>query len=313
MLAEYLRRSTGERLENNQQVAIDAGRWPVRLIPGLRQGKRGPELDPKKVEAVREAVRMRLAGASIEDVRLHLGANGVSRSHSGTTHLLHSRQLIGEIKFRDRVARIPEIISDDDFRHLQKISVARGPKPTSDRLLARLGVLRCATCNSRMVVGTSHEGATWCYRCPPFGDECAKRMSISAPIVEGEVEGWIRQQLAGVKQRATNGSVVAEAKAELERSQTALDSAVASLGASDLLSEPASIDRLRELRDRRNDAQDVYDDALDADRSLSVVMSAGDWDSLTLDERRDLVRALIKRVRIHPGRGAERIEIEPRD
>jgi hypothetical protein len=207
---------------------------------------------------------------------------------------------------------IPRIIDDTTFRAVQKMSISRGPKPKSDRLLARLGILRCGTCNSRMVVGTNHYGATWCYRCPPFGDRCDQRMSISAHLIEPEIETWIKQQLAGLRETASTEADVAEAKAELEHIQAALDKAVLSFAAAGLGAEPSAVQALTDLRERRDQVQERVDDALDADHSLSVAITAGDWDELSLEARRDLVKALIKRVRIHPGRGVERIEIDAR-
>jgi hypothetical protein len=53
-------------------------------------------------------------------------------------------------------------------------------------------------------------------------------------------------------------------------------------------------------------------DELRAATAPSVTVRAGDWELLTLDERRALVRAVIERVMIAPGRGSERITIEAR-
>jgi hypothetical protein len=41
-----------------------------------------------------------------------------------------------------------------------------------------------------------------------------------------------------------------------------------------------------------------------------TVNAAKDWERLTLDERRALIRATIERVTIRPGHGRERIEIQ---
>jgi hypothetical protein len=62
----------------------------------------------------------------------------------------------------------------------------------------------------------------------------------------------------------------------------------------------------------RDAAKERYEQALEADESLSVAVTAGDWDELTLDEQRDLIKAVTEKVVIHPGRGVERIEIVPR-
>ena len=54
------------------------------------------------------------------------------------------------------------------FERVQRRTVSRGRQAKSERLLARLGVLRCGTCGSRMVIN-SYSGN---YR---GGDTSAKR------------------------------------------------------------------------------------------------------------------------------------------
>ena len=73
----------------------------------------------------------------------------------------------------------------------------------------------------------------------------------------------------------------------------------------------AARERLAELRDARDAARDRLAE-LQAAVVPAVTVSAGDWDSLSLDGRRALVRAVIDRVVIAPGRGPDRITIEPR-
>ena len=41
-------------------------------------------------------------------------------------------------------------------------------------------------------------------------------------------------------------------------------------------------------------------------------MTADDWDVLTLDERRDLIRATIATARVAPGNSPDRVTIETR-
>ena len=55
---------------------------------------------------------------------------------------------------RERATRTRPIVDPSTWRRVQRI-VPRGRRPKSDRLLARLGVLRCATCGGRMVIGTT--------------------------------------------------------------------------------------------------------------------------------------------------------------
>jgi len=46
--------------------------------------------------------------------------------------------------------------------------------------------------------------------------------------------------------------------------------------------------------------------------ATSVAVTVGDWDRLTLDERRDLIGAVIESVEVRPGRGPERVVIHDR-
>ena len=105
--------------------------------------------------------------------------------------------------------------------------MSRGGKPKSDRLLARLGVLRCGSCGSRMVVGAANaERAQYSfYRCPPVGD-CKRRVTISAEMVEGIVVEAVRARLADVEGRASAEAGVREAEQALERAQADLDAAI---------------------------------------------------------------------------------------
>jgi hypothetical protein len=43
-----------------------------------------------------------------------------------------------------------------------------------------------------------------------------------------------------------------------------------------------------------------------------TVTESNDWDVLTLDEQRAIIRAVIDRVTVSPGRRRDRITIEPR-
>jgi hypothetical protein len=70
-------------------------------------------------------------------------------------------------------------------------------------------------------------------------------------------------------------------------------------------------ERLHGLREAREAARSRVDE-LSAATAPSVTLAAGDWDLLTLDERRALIRALIESALVvSGGRGAERISVEP--
>ena len=152
---------------------------------------------------MREAVRMRLDGATIAAVRDYLRKNRVKLSYHGAQSLFSSRLLLGELRFgemeNDRA--FDQVIDPETWQRLQRVSVPRGRRAKSERLLARLGVLRCGSCGSRMVVGTS-QGKYGLYRCPPVGD-CQQRVTISADVAERAVVGAVRELLEGIEGRAS--------------------------------------------------------------------------------------------------------------
>jgi site-specific DNA recombinase len=77
--------------------------------------------------------------------------------------MLASRVYLGEIHFGTLVnlRAHPAIVDADLWRRVQRAKVSRGRRAKSDRLLARLGVLRCGTCGARMVVGTSNDSCIY--------------------------------------------------------------------------------------------------------------------------------------------------------
>ena len=311
MVAEYHRRSTAERTVEGKRRAVARGVAPFpNLPPGLRRGKNETiEIDGPKARVVAEAVRMRAGGETIAVIREYLRKNGIRRSYHGTQALLGSRMLIGELHFGELVNQdaFDKIIDVETWQRAQRVKVPRGRRPRSERLLARLGVLRCGTCGARMVVGTS-QGRWSFYRCPPIGD-CPKRMSISAEVAENTVVEAVKELLAGIEGRASIESGVEEAAEELARRQEALDKALRAFAG--LEEEQAARERLQELGSARDEARDRHDELVAAS-APAISVRVGDWDLLTLEERRALIRAVVDRAVVGPGRGSERITVEPR-
>lgn len=312
MVAEYHRRTTRERTVEAKRRAVAEGVAPFpNLPPYLRRGKDGRtiELDPRKARTVREAVRLRVEGATIAQVRAYLGEHGIRRSYHGTQALLTSRMLLGELRFGEMLNEeaFDPIIDLETWQRLQRVSVPRGRRAKSERLLARLGVLRCGTCDARMSVGTS-QGRYALYRCPPVGD-CPQRVTISAEVAERTVVEAVQELLAGIEGRASVESGVGEAAEKFARRQEALDKAIRTFAG--LEDEQAARERLQELRTARDQARDRHDELLAAS-APAISVSAGDWDLLTLEERRALIRAVVERAVVSPGRGSNRITVEPR-
>jgi len=223
--------------------------------------------------------------------------------------LLDTRMLLGELRFGDLVNEnaFPPLIDRETWQRLQRVHLPRGRRAKSDRLLARLGVLHCGTCGARMVVGTS-QGRYALYRCPPTGG-CPQRVTISAEAAERTVVEAVQELLSGIEGRASVESGVGDAAEELAWRQEALDKAIRAFGGVE--DEQAARDRLRELRAARDRASERHEELLAAS-APAIDVSAGDWHLLTVEERRALIRAVVDCAVVSPGRGAERITIEPR-
>jgi hypothetical protein len=250
------------------------------------------------------------------EVRNYLREHGVDRTFHGTQAILASRMYLGELHFGALVnpSSHPAIVDAETWGRVQRMRSPRGRRPKSDRLLARLDVLRCETCGGRMVVGSTDQklkGGTkrfWFYRCSPLGD-CPRRVTISADLAEQAVVDAVRQFLAGVEESATIGAVVDTAERELERADAELTAAVEAFSGLDDV--PTARERLLALREVRDKARERLAEA-EAAAGPAVTVGADDWDKLTLEERRALVRALVAEAVVGPGKGVERVSVRPR-
>lgn len=312
VVAEYHRRTTRERTVEAKRRAVENGIPPFPRLPFYlrrRNGRGAVEHDQRKARLMRESIRMRLDGATITTVRGYLRKNRVRISYHGVQSLFSSRLLLGELRFGSMVNTdaFPPVIDPGTWQRLQRVSVPRGRRAKSERLLARLGVLRCGTCGSRMVVGSS-QGQYGLYRCPPVGD-CPQRVTISAQVAEHAVVEAVQELLAGIEGRASVEGGVRDAANELERRQVELEAAIRTLAG--LEDEAAARERLQELRVARDEARERHDQ-LAAASAPAATLSSGDWDALTLDERRALIVAVVERAVVRPGRGSDRITVEAR-
>ena len=95
---------------------------------------------------------------------------------------------------------------------------------------------------------------------------------------------------------------------ELDVRQGELDAAIRAFSA--VADEPSAQERLAELREARDAARDRLADLVAA-TVPAVAVTAGDWSSLTTDERRALIRATIAEAVVAPGRGHDRIAVKP--
>jgi site-specific DNA recombinase len=316
MVAEYHRRVTGERTREAKRRAVERGVPPFPNIPPGYRRADGDRLErhPEEASVVSEAFRRRANGATVMDVREYLRHNGIERSYHGVQALLASRIVLGELRFGDFVnpTAHPAIVDRDVWAAVQRMRSTRGRRAKSERLLARLGVLRCATCGARMVIGSSDQNGTrhYFYRCPPVGD-CPRRVTISADIAEEVVVERVRELLTGVTGSASIDAGIADAQQDVELRKSELDAAVRAF--SGLEDVDAARERLMDIRQGWDEARQRLADLRAATAPTITVNAHADWDLLTVAEQRALIRAVVARATVAPGgRGRDRITVEPR-
>jgi DNA invertase Pin-like site-specific DNA recombinase len=315
-VSEYFRRSSSERSAEGQARAVARGATPwARVQLGYIRREDGTLTpDPPRVQIVRRAFKMRREDKSLREIRTMLAAEGVERSFRGVQVMLASRVYLGEIHFGKMVnlnAHQP-IIDPELWDAVQAKMIPRGPRPKgSDRLLARLGVLRCGSCGSRLsAMKLPRQNDYPIYRCASTSD-CDRHVTISAKIAEDVVSDAVRKALLDVEGRASGAESARKAAHALESAQDELDAALRSFAAAGLADEPAAVERLSALRQARDGAQDeLRQIGLRTDLAIN---GDQDWGKLTNDERRALIAALVESATVAPkGRGAERMAVRLR-
>ena len=148
---QYFAEITGEKVTAAQARAVARGVYPHPRIPvGYVRGEDGVlVVEPAAARVVVQAFKRRDLGASLVEIQAFLAENGIERALSGVAWMLRSRMYLGEVHFGElHNTRAHEAIVKDRglFERVQHRTVSRGRQAKSDRLLARLGVLRCGTC-----------------------------------------------------------------------------------------------------------------------------------------------------------------------
>jgi DNA invertase Pin-like site-specific DNA recombinase len=313
-VAEYHRRSTSERTADAKRRAVARGVPPFPNVPpGYRRREDGSlEPHPEQARAVADAFRLRADGATVMQVRDHLRQHGIERSFHGTQSLLTSRIVLGELHFGDLVnaESHPPLVDARTWAAVQKMRSPRGRRSKSERLLARLGVLRCGTCGARMVVGTTKRRSKVhsFYRCNPTSD-CPQRVTISAEVAERTVADAVKELLNGMRGSASMDDGIAEAERRLDACEQELGAAVRAFSGLDDVD--VARERLADLKDARDEARDRLAE-LQSAAVPAVTVSVGEWADLLLDEQRALIRAVIERAEVAPGRGSDRITVKAR-
>jgi DNA invertase Pin-like site-specific DNA recombinase len=248
---QYFAEITGEKVTAAQARAVARGVYPHRRIPvGYARGENGVlTVEPAAAKIVVQAFKRRDRGASLVQIQAWLAANGIERALSGVSWMLRSRMYLGEIHFgelHNTHAHEPIIKDRRLFERVQRRTVSRGRQAKSERLLARLGVLRCGTCGSRMVIN-SDSGS---YRCgDTSANRCRRRAAVKADRVEAMVLDAVRaySTTPDAHQRAPRKRQIREADDAIVRASADLDDTIRRLGELGLLGRAASHETLEKL------------------------------------------------------------------
>lgn len=315
LTTELYRRQTSQKVRDAQALRVQMGVPPGPLPPGLRV-VRDAIGRPQHVEHVAElapvivqAFQMRSQRESIEAVRQFLAANGVV-TKSGkplrpmqVQRLLANPLYVGNIVWGEleNLGAFPPLVPPDLFRRVQSVKAPRGPQSKSERLLARQGVLLCWACSSRLIVGKSGSAPkrTDAYVCS--NPDCSQKVAVRADLAEAIVWEAAKHHGRNGKGRAELHDELNGAKIELQDAQEALRRFVRVFDADDDLD--AAREQKAALRADIAAKQARVDELSDIIGPAEVVTMANIDDDVTVDERRDVIRQVIDRVIVTPGRG----------
>ena len=309
---QYFAEITGEKVTAAQARAVARGVYPHPKIPvGYVRGENGVlVVEPAAARVVVRAFECRDRGASLVEIQALLAENGIERALSGVAWILRSRMYLGEIHFGGlHNTHAHEAIVKDRglFERVARRTVSRGRQAKSERLLARLGVLRCGTCGSRMVIN-SDSGS---YRCgDTSANRCRRRAAVKADRVEEIVLGAVRaySATADAPRRASRRQQIREADEAIERANADLDDTIRQLGGLGLLGRPASQETLGKLATTLDDAHAVR--ARLGDRGESNIIGPDEIDKLRepakrLAAWRRLITDTVESVTVAPAMTAD--------
>lgn len=308
----FSRRQNAEKSRKAVVRAVRRGVVPFANVPpGLALDNENRVVpDKDQLPAVVEAFEMRDEEATIDEIRRHLRQKGIERSHHSVSEMLLNRLYIGEIHFGQLVnlhAHEP-VIDRGLFERVRTRRWTRGRVAKSDRLLARLGVLRCGSCGSRLVVGMQRQNGREYpyYRCTPTVD-CTRRVTISASMAERVVVEATKERIKGEEGCASAAHDAQADAGAADAAQGNLEAAI--LAFAGLEEEPTAIERIGELRELRDKAVARREHSRNLHSTLAVTVA--DWDRLSLSAKRGLIRATIAEAVVSKGgQGAGRISVK---
>jgi DNA invertase Pin-like site-specific DNA recombinase len=339
VLNESQKRKIRERIHTNVERAVADGRVPYPSFPlGLESyGDHNhvrPVDDEKVLQVVRDAYMMRFEGETVDAVRAFLAANGWERSYRAVQRLLASPLYIGEIRYGGnkrkngtvtpryvKTGLFEPIVDPDVWEAVQRKRVPAGRRAKSVRLLARLEVLVCDSCEGRMIAGANvspNGKRNTFYKCGRGRQtDCQKPATIHAERVEQFVVEQVKREAAEITE---SESAIREARDADQAAKTAEDAAeLAEVRYLEL--GPGKHERAHakvlELQVAASEAR-AYAEELAADFDVEWLDAArvlDNPDPAAVPAKRALIKSVMKgRVVVRPGRIPfdEKVAVTPR-
>ena len=301
-------------LARNAREATLAGIAISPLLPGYRRNDaRRVEIDPERAPFIKPLFQKRAAGHSWSAIRRWWHEEtGELIKPSRLRKMIESRLYLGELRYGDTVSPIRHkaLVTERLWKDAQTVPVARPPRSgESTALLA--GVLVCSGCGHPMTPGRGGGGKAVLYRCQARAGAtwaCAQPVTI----MQERVDDWVEDQFVAWASGAVGAAVttgeleadfavadkrIAEAEEELARyldMTVAIDPKRARAGAE---SRQAAIDAAVAERKR------LESESVVAGVRYEV---AERWPELSTDERRQMLRAGIERITVHPASVTDR-------
>jgi DNA invertase Pin-like site-specific DNA recombinase len=315
-VAEFYADQIGEKTIVSKQRNIDRGVPPFpRITPAYVRRPDGTlEQHPVFGPLIGEAVRMRLGGSSYRQIRDFLAERGLVLSLESLHSTFRSPLLMGEIRFGSFEPN-PNAIADPvldraTFRRLQESKAPRGRYGKSERLLARLGLLVCGVCGSRMSVRSTTRGERF-YSYYVCANTLCGRSSVTADTADELVRDETIRLSKHARGRADLDRELSGARRARDAVAEKLSNAVESLAG--LRSERAGRDVLVRLGAELTAAEAEVARLESIVAPELTVTTIDDWGRLTLTERRRAVSSVVRRVVVAPGRGPGRVTVEGRE
>ncbi len=332
-LAEDYWRTTRERSMNGVLTRIhDAGIVPHQLPLGLLRNDDGSvRVDEELGPVVRDCFDMRARGETIAAIRAYLADQGIERSYRSVQIMLKSALYVGELRWpglKKPVVVCDPVVDRHVWDAVQKMRVPSGRTAKSERLLARLGVLRCASCGGRMVAGGAWVKYTTAggeerrtryafYKCGRGSNEdCPQPCAISAEKLERYVLDHVKGIYADGRGRASQARKAREAAARAERTKAKLGTATRRMmllpeGEDDAVALAVIEELTAQLERESAEAERLASVSGIEVTNAATVLDSTDPD--LLPHKRGLIRLALASITVSPGRApvSERVGFEP--